>query len=160
MAESKLQRLDRLDLDEVCEMIADGCSLAQIGAKFERSRNVIWKFLHKNEEHRQAYLAALQERGFHHANMIERLVLKVENREMPPDVARVAIDGRKWIASRFHPNLLSEKLIGNITHHQSNIQDQHLAALKSIVEKRKCQIKEEEKAKQVDEQLELAGSNS
>ena len=160
MAESKLQRLDRLDLDEVCEMIADGCSLAQIGAKFERSRNVIWKFLHKNEEHRQAYLAALQERGFYHANMIERLVLKVENGEMRPEVARVAIDGRKWIASRFHPNLLSEKLIGNITHHQSSIQDQHLAALKSIVEKRKRQIKEEEKAKQVDEQLELAGSSS
>jgi hypothetical protein len=62
MAESKIQRLDRLDLDEVCEMIADGCSLAQIGAKFDRSRNVIWKFLHKSEEHRQAYLAALQER--------------------------------------------------------------------------------------------------
>ena len=121
MAESKIQRLDRLDLDEVCEMIADGASLAQIGAKFDRSRNVIWKFLHKNEEHRQAYLAALQERGFHHANMIERLVLKVENGEMPPDVARVAIDGRKWIASRFHPNLLSEKLIGNITHHQESI---------------------------------------
>ena len=160
MTESKIQRLDRLDLDEVCEMIADGCSLAKIGAKFERSRNVIWKFLHKNEEHRQAYLAALQERGFHHANMIERLVLKVETGEMRPDVARVAIDGRKWIASRFHPNLLSEKLIGNITHHEANIQDQHLAALKSIVEKRKRQFKEEEKAKQVDEQLELAGSSS
>ena len=100
MAESRLQRLDRLDLDEVCEMIADGSSLAQIGAKFDRSRNVIWKFLHKNEEHRQAYLAVLQEREFHHANMIERLVLKVENGEMAPDVARVAIDGRKWIASR------------------------------------------------------------
>ncbi len=159
MPESKIQRLDRLDLDEVCEMIADGCSLAQIGAKFDRSRIVIWKFLHKNEEHRQACLAALQERGFYHANMIERLVLKVENGEMPPDVARVAIDGRKWIASRFHPNLLSEKLIGNITHHQSSIQDQHLAALKSIVEKRKRQIKAE-KAKQVDEQLELAASDS
>ena len=91
--------------------------------------------------------------------MIERLVLKVENGEMRPDVARVAIDGRKWIASRFHPNLLSEKLIGNITHHEANIQDQHLAALKSIVEKRKRQIKEEEKAKQVDEQLELAASD-
>ena len=160
MTESKIQRLDRLDLDEVCEMIADGCSLAQIGVKFDRSRNVIWKFLHKNEEHRQAYLAALQERGFYHANMIERLVLKVENGEMRPEVARVAIDGRKWIASRFHPNLLSEKLIGNITHHEANIQDQHLAALKSIVEKRKREIKEEEKAKQVDEQLELAASDS
>ena len=141
-------------------MVADSYSLAQIGAKFDRGHNVIWKFLYKNEEHRQAYLAALQERGFHHANMIERLVLKVENGEMPPDVARVAIDGRKWIASRFHPNLLSEKLIGNITHHQSSIQDQHLAALKSIVEKRKRQLKEEKKDKQVDEQLELAGSNS
>ena len=157
MAESKLQRLDRLDLDEVCEMIADGCSLAQIGAKFERSRNVIWKFLHKNEEHRQAYLAALQERGFYHANMIERLVLKVENGEMRPDVARVAIDGRKWIASRFHPNLLSEKLIGNITHHQETIQEQHLQALKNILAKQKHWI-EEEKAKE-EENLELASGS-
>ena len=149
----------RLDLDDICEMIADGASLAQIGVRFDRSRNVIWKFLHKNEEHRQAYLAALQERGFHHANMIERLVLKVENGEMPPDVARVAIDGRKWIASRFHPNLLSEKLIGNITHHQSSIQDQHLEALKNIVEKRKRQIEKDEKARK-EEELESVASSS
>ena len=93
--------------------------------------------------------------GFYHANMIERLVLKVENGEMRPDVARVAIDGRKWIASRFHPNLLSEELIGNITHYEANIQDQHLVAFKSIVEKRKRQFKEEEKAKQAEERLEL-----
>ena len=79
---------------------------------------------------------------------------------MRPDVARVAIDGRKWIASRFHPNLLSEKLIGDITHHEANIQNQHLAALKSIVEKRKRQFKEEEKTKRVDGQLELARSSS
>ena len=92
--------------------------------------------------------------------MIERLVLKVENGEMRPEVARVAIDGRKWIASRFHPNLLSEKLIGNITHHEASIQDQHLAALKSIVEKRKRQIKAEEEAKQAEERLELAASDS
>ena len=30
----------QLDLDEVCEMIADGASLSQIGAKFERSHRV------------------------------------------------------------------------------------------------------------------------
>ena len=34
-------QLIRLDLDEACEMIAEGASLAQIGAKFDRSRNVI-----------------------------------------------------------------------------------------------------------------------
>ncbi len=87
MEVTKRYPVELLDLDEVCEMITDGCSLAQIGVKFDRSRNVIWKFLHKNEGHRQAYLAALQERGFHPANMIERLVLKLENGEMRPDVA-------------------------------------------------------------------------
>ena len=111
----------------------------------------------KREEHRQAYLAALQERGFHHANMIERLVLKEENGEMPPDVARVAIDRRKWIASRFHPNLLSEKLIGNITHHQESIQEQHLQALKNILAKRKRRIEKEERVK-AEGQLELTES--
>jgi len=75
--------------------------------------------------------------------MMEPLVSKAENEEMRPDVAWVAIDGRKCIARRFHPNLLSEKLICNITHHEASIQDQQLATLKSIVEKWKRQIKEE-----------------
>ena len=95
MSGNKVKRIVRLDLDEVCEMIADGCSLAQIGTKFDRSRNVIWKFLHKNEEHRQAYLAVLKERGFYHTNMIEPLVLKIKNGEMRPDVNRVTINSRK-----------------------------------------------------------------
>ena len=90
--------------------------------------------------------------------MIERLVLKVENGEMPPDVARVAIDWRKWIASCFHPNLLSEKLIGNITHHQETIQEQHLQALKNILAKRKRRIEKEEKSK-AEGQLGLVSSN-
>ena len=68
------------------------------------------------------------------------------------------LGGYRWLQvdrQSLHPNLLSEKLIGNITHHEANIQDQHLAALKSIVEKRKRQFKEEEKAKQAEERLEL-----
>jgi hypothetical protein len=52
----------------------------------------------------------------------------------------------------FHPNLLSEKLIRNITHHQETIQEQHLQPPKNILAKRELQIEEEEKAEQ---QLEL-----
>ena len=74
-------------------------------------------------------------------------MLKVENGEMRPEVTRIPIDGHKWIAIRFHPNLFSEKMIGNTTHYEANIQDKDLAAFKSIVEKRKRQFKEEEKAK-------------
>ena len=40
MPESKIQRLNRRDLDDIREMIADGSSLAQIGAQFERSHRV------------------------------------------------------------------------------------------------------------------------
>ena len=83
--------------------------------------------------------------------------MEVEIGEMLPDVARVAIDGRKWIASRFHPNQLSEKLIGNITHHQESIQEQHLQALKNILAKRKARIEKEDEAK-AEQQLELAAS--
>ena len=90
--------------------------------------------------------------------MIERLVFEVQNGEMPPDVARVAIDEREWITSRFHPNLLSEKLIGNITHHQESIQEQHLQALKNILAKRKRRIEKEEKSK-AEGQLGLVSSN-
>ena len=79
----------------VSGMVADSYSLAQIGAKFDRGHNVIWKFLYKNEEHRQAYLAVLKERGFYHTNMIEPLVLKIKNGEMRPDVNRVTINGCK-----------------------------------------------------------------
>ena len=60
-------------------MIGDGCSLAQIEAKFDRSRNLILKFPHKKEEHRQAYLAALHERDSYHAKMIERLMMLPES---------------------------------------------------------------------------------
>ena len=38
MKKSIVQGLNRLDLDKVCEMIADGCSLAQIKTKFDHSR--------------------------------------------------------------------------------------------------------------------------
>jgi hypothetical protein len=51
-------------------------------------------------------------------------------------------------------------LIGNITHHQSSIQDQHLAALKNIVEKWKRQIEKQEKVQQTEEGLELVASGS
>ena len=40
MEVTKRYPVELLDLDEVCEMITDGCSLAQIGAKFERSHRV------------------------------------------------------------------------------------------------------------------------
>ena len=68
--------------------------------------------------------------------MIERLVLKVENGEMRPEVARVVIDGRKWIASRFHPVMFSERVQQHLTVNKDNLQEEHLKALKARAQKR------------------------
>ena len=54
MLNGKIRQIKRLDFVEVCEMNTDDCSLDQIRAKFDRSRNVIWKLLHEDKEHRQA----------------------------------------------------------------------------------------------------------
>tara|TARA_E500000178_G_scaffold353630_1_gene420063 strand:+ start:57 stop:389 length:333 start_codon:yes stop_codon:yes gene_type:complete len=71
--------------------------------------------MNKNEKIRQLYLAALQEQAFHHAKTIEQLIERLENGELPSDVARVAIDGRKWIASHFQPMMFSERVQQHLT---------------------------------------------
>ena len=89
-----------LDPLEIAERLAGGSSLQQIACGIGCERNTVWKVMNKNEENRQLYLAALQERAFHHTTTIEQLIVRLENGELPSDVPRVAIDGRKWIASR------------------------------------------------------------
>ena len=49
------------------------------------------------------------------------------------------------------------ELIGQITHYQEHIHEQHLPSLKNILTNRKCRIEEDEKAEQ---QLALTTSGS
>ena len=79
---------------------------------------------------------------------------------MRSDVTQAIIDGRKWIVSRFHHNILSEKLIGNIIHREASIRDENPAVLKRIMAKRKRQMKVEVKAKQAEEYPKLTVSGS
>ena len=125
-----------LDPLEIAERLAGGSSLQQIACGIGCERNTVWKVMNKNEENRQLYLAALQERAFHHTTTIEQLIVRLENGELPSDVARVAIDGRKWIASRFHPVMFSERLQQYLTVNEDNFQEEHLRAVKARVQKR------------------------
>ena len=67
---------------------------------------------------------------------IEQSILQLENRELPFEMARVAIDGSKWIASRFHPVMLSERLQQHLTVNKDNFQEEHLRAVKARLQKR------------------------
>ena len=67
---------------------------------------------------------------------IEQPILQLENRELPFEVARVAIDGRKWIASQFYPGMFSERLQQHLTVNKDNFQEEHLRAGKARLQKR------------------------
>ncbi|MEC8543462.1 MAG: hypothetical protein VXY89_07885, partial [SAR324 cluster bacterium] len=49
---------------------------------------------------------------------------------------RVAIDGRKWITSRFNPVMFSERVQQHLTVNKDNLQEEPLRAMKARVQKR------------------------
>ena len=67
--------------------------------------------IHKDEDKMLKYLEALTSRAIYHASRIEEIAKMVEDGRISPISAKVAIDARKWIASRFHPRQFSEKLM-------------------------------------------------
>jgi len=119
------------DLRDVTDRIASGESLQQIAEVYQRKRQSLWKWLHRNEERKLAYLGALEERAFLHAQEIEAIAIKAERGEIPADVARVSIDARKWIASRFHPKLLGERTRSEL-HVRTDHSFEFLQALKEV----------------------------
>ena len=46
-----------------------------------------------------------------HAAWIREIAFWVEQGKMEPQVAKIEIDARKWIAPRFHPMQFSEKFM-------------------------------------------------
>ena len=62
----------------------------------------------------------------HHAARIEEIALMVEQGHMEPQAAKVSIDARKWIASRFHPRQFSEKLYDTKKSEEMSLAKMHL----------------------------------
>jgi len=94
----------------------------------------IWRWMHAEEDFRDKYARAIQSRAIHHAEEISLTIQQVKSGELPPDVARVAIDGMKWVASRLLPKVYGDKQIveANVTHtHQL-----HLDALRALSNRR------------------------
>ena len=87
-------------------------------------------FTKKNQKLR--YLEALTSRAMYHASH-EEIVELVEEEEDQSSTAKVAIDARKWIASRFHPRQFSERLLRDGNLEEVNVGKLHLAELKRLM---------------------------
>ena len=118
--------------DEVFERIGEGDSLRGVARDFGISYSTLHDRIHEEEGRKRRYLEALTSRAMHHAARIEELVGMVEAGTLDHQSAKVAIDARKWIASRFHPQQFSERLAMEARVQKVDFGALHLQALKEI----------------------------
>ena len=70
---------------------------------------VSWRLKSDTSLHQQ-YAHTREMRALKNADKIEQLANRVEREEIKPDAGRVAIDARKWLASRLDPNQFGDKI--------------------------------------------------
>ena len=84
-----------------------------------------------NEKRRATYEDAKMSRAHFHASKIEEILEDVESGKIEPNVARVSIDARKWLASKMYPKFFSDKL--HLQHDMTvDVRKQHIEELRRM----------------------------
>ena len=118
-------------IKEICTLVAEGRSIKSIAAQEDMpDTKSIWTWLNRDEEFLLLYTRAIQARAMAHAERIDDLAEQAVRGEIPADVARVAIDAKKWTASRLLPKLYGDRtqVDATVTHTHTL----HLEALKEL----------------------------
>ena len=119
--------------DQIFHRIGEGESLRVVSNNYGVPYSTLHDRIHKEESKKLRYLEALTSRAMYHAAKIEEIVEMVEEGRISPISAKVVIDARKWIASRFHPRQFSEKLTGEGITKSQDIAKLHLLELRNLM---------------------------
>ena len=119
--------------DQIFYRIGEGQSLREVSKYYKIPYTTIHDRIHSDEGGKLKYLEALTSRAMHHASRIEEIALMVEQGNIEPQAAKVAIDARKWIASRFHPRQFSEKLFEIKKTEEKSLSKMHLEELRKLM---------------------------
>jgi len=63
----------------------------------------------RNGELHERFIEAHQGRAVYHAQSIEGMIDRLEAGDVESDVARVSIDARKWLATKYYPRMFGER---------------------------------------------------
>ena len=97
--------------DEICDLLSDGISLRKVCERDEMpSKVTVLKWLRTNDEFVTQYARAKDEAADSLADDIQDIGEKVLKGEYDANSARVAIDAKKWTASKLKPKKYSERL--------------------------------------------------
>jgi hypothetical protein len=95
----------------ICEHIAEGKSLRSFCEMDETpSKSMVMRWLREHAEFRDQYVRAREDQAELHAEEI----VHIADTEPDPQVARVRIDARKWVAARLLPKRYGEKSEVNV----------------------------------------------
>lgn len=121
-------------ITEICERVAQGRSVASVSKDEDMPCHLtIWRWMNSDEEFCSRYARAVQARAMAHADGIDDLVDRAVRGEIPADVARVAIDAKKWTASRLLPKLYGDRTQVEATVNHTHTL--HLEALKELADR-------------------------
>ena len=84
-----------------------------------------------DETRRATYEDAKMSRAHYHASKIEEILEDVESGKIDPQVARVSIDARKWLAAKMYPKFFSDKV--HLQHDLTvDVRKQHIDELRRM----------------------------
>lgn len=97
-------------LHMVCDQVANGMSLSEVGKAEGITYMVLWKWLKGSDERMGAYRDALEAR----ADLEAHETLRIADRAVVEDVgvAKLRVDTRKWLSSKWGKGMYGDKADG------------------------------------------------
>ena len=111
--------------------IGNGESLRGVTKDLGIPFQTVWSAIMIDERRKATYEDAKISRAHFHAARIEELIEEVELGNIDPQVARVSIDARKWLAAKMYPKFFSERV--QLQHDVTvDVRKQHIEELRRM----------------------------
>ena len=111
--------------------IGNGESLRGVSKDLGIPFQTVWSAIMVDEKRQAFYEDAKMSRAHYHASKIEEILEDVESGKIDPQVARVSIDARKWLAAKMYPKFFSDKV--HLQHDMKvDVSKQHVEELRRM----------------------------
>ena len=114
--------------------IGNGESLRGVSRDLGVPFQTVWSSIMIDQKRKATYEDAKISRAHFHAAKIEETIEEVELGKIDPQVARISIDARKWLASKMYPKFFSDRV--QLQHDLTvDVRKQHIDELRRITKK-------------------------
>jgi hypothetical protein len=96
---------------QIIARLAGGLSLERLCRNKQMpSASTIYRWLGERADFREAYVRAGEAKGIRSGERVVDIAERCLRGEIPPDAARVAIEGHKWAAGRLAPKVYGDRV--------------------------------------------------